>query len=202
MDPTKLPGAYGSAYGPLMDPTELPGVSSSAQEDQEDLSIPRAAINKMIKDTVPSFRVANDARDLITNCCTEFIRLIATEANEICEKDQKKTISPEHVLSALDKSGFAEYRQDAIAVLRDCKEVTAKRRRGSMRLENLGISEEELLRQQQELFARAREAEKTNVESDWIKTQEALMLRHQEESLDAGHNSSEKDNEDDDDDYD
>ena len=49
MDPTKLPGAYGSAYGPLMDPTELPGVSSSAQEDQEDLSIPRAAINKMIK---------------------------------------------------------------------------------------------------------------------------------------------------------
>ena len=71
-----------------------------------------------------------------------------------------------------------------------------------MRLENLGISEEELLRQQQELFARAREAEKTNVESDWIKTQEALMLRHQEESLDAGHNSSEKDNEDDDDDYD
>ena len=32
-----------------MDPAELPGVSSSAQEDTEDLSIPRAAINKMIK---------------------------------------------------------------------------------------------------------------------------------------------------------
>lgn len=183
-----------------MDPAELPGVSSSAQEDTEDLSIPRAAINKMIKDTVPSFRVANDARDLITNCCTEFIRLIATEANEICERDQKKTISPEHVLSALDKSGFSDYQQEAIAVYRDCKEVAAKRRRGSMRLENLGISEEELLRQQQELFARAREAEKTNVESDWVKTQEALMLRHQE-SLDAAQNSSEKDN-DDDDDYD
>merc|ERR1739838_148167 len=186
-----------------MDSVELPGVSAtSPQEDTEDLNIPRAAINKMIKDTVPSFRVANDARDLITNCCTEFIRLIATEANEICEHDQKKTISPEHVLTAMDKVGFADYRQEAIAVYRDCKEVTAKRRRGSMRLENLGISEEELLRQQQELFARAREAEKSTVESDWIKTQEALMLRHQE-SLDAAQNSSEKDNDDDDgDDYD
>ena len=150
---------------------------------------------------MPSFRVANDARDLITNCCTEFIRLIATEANEICERDQKKTISPEHALSAMDKVGFASYRQEAIAVYRDCKEVAAKRRRGSMRLENLGISEEELLRQQQELFARAREAEKTTAESDWIKTQEALMLRHQE-TLENARNSEKDNDEDDDDDYD
>ena len=34
--------------------------------------------------------------------------------------------------------------------------MAAKRRRQSTRLENLGIPEEELLRQQQELFARAR----------------------------------------------
>ena len=35
--------------------------------------------------------------------------------------------------------------------------MAAKRRRQSTRLENLGIPEEELLRQQQELFAKARE---------------------------------------------
>ena len=38
------------------------------------------------------------------------------------------------------------------------KESAAKRRRQSTRLENLGIPEEELLRQQQELFAKARES--------------------------------------------
>jgi hypothetical protein len=38
----------------------------------------------------------------------------------------------------------------------DCKAVAAKRRRQSTRLENLGIPEEELLRQQQELFAKVR----------------------------------------------
>ena len=151
---------------------------------------------------MPSFRVANDARDLITNCCTEFIRLIATEANVICEHDQKKTISPDHVLSAMDKVGFAEYRQEAVAVLRDCKEVAAKRRKGSMRLENLGISEEELLRQQQELFARAREAEKTNLETDWIRTQEALMLRHQQQTDEQRAQEKEGADDDDDDDYD
>ena len=43
-------------------------------------------------------------------------------------------------------------------MLTECKETAAKRRRQSTRLENLGIPEEELLRQQQELFARARES--------------------------------------------
>jgi len=54
----------------------------------------------------------------------------------------------------LDRLGFGDYRADAEAVLRDCKAVAAKRRRQSTRLENLGIPEEELLRQQQELFAK------------------------------------------------
>jgi hypothetical protein len=31
----------------------------------------------------------------------EFILLISSEANEICEKDSKKTILPEHIIGAL-----------------------------------------------------------------------------------------------------
>ncbi|ERE68193.1 protein Dr1-like protein [Cricetulus griseus] len=72
--------------------------SSSGNDD--DLTIPRAAINKMIKETLPNVRVANDARELVVNCCTEFIHLISSEANEICNKSEKKTISPEHVIQA------------------------------------------------------------------------------------------------------
>ena len=41
--------------------------------------------------------------------------------------------------------------------MQECRNEAAKRRRQSTRLENLGIPEEELLRQQQELFAKARE---------------------------------------------
>ena len=69
-----------------------------AEREDDELSIPRAALNKMIKELLPNIRVANDSRDLVLNCCTEFIHLVSSEANEICVKQQKKTISPEHVL--------------------------------------------------------------------------------------------------------
>lgn len=75
----------------------LAAMASSGNDD--DLTIPRAAINKMIKETLPNVRVANDARELVVNCCTEFIHLISSEANEICNKSDKKTISPEHVIN-------------------------------------------------------------------------------------------------------
>ena len=70
----------------------------SDPKEDDDLSIPRAALNKMIKELVPNVRVANDSRELILNCCTEFIHLLSSEANEICNRGHKKTISPEHVL--------------------------------------------------------------------------------------------------------
>lgn len=32
---------------------------------------------------------------------SEFIHMLSTEANEICEAESKKTIAPEHILGAL-----------------------------------------------------------------------------------------------------
>lgn len=53
----------------------------------------------MIKELVPSVRVAFESRELILNCCTEFIHLISSEANEVCNQSNKKTINAEHVLT-------------------------------------------------------------------------------------------------------
>lgn len=128
------------------------------ENPEDDITIPRAAMNKMIKELCPNTRVANDARELILNCSTEFIHLLSSESNEMCNNQLKKTISAEHVLMALDSLGFSDFKKDCEEVLTECKDVAAKRRRQSTRLENLGIPEEELLRQQQELFARARAA--------------------------------------------
>ena len=58
------------------------------------------------------------------------------------------------IILALDKLGFGEYKEEAKAVVQEAKAVAAKKRRASTKLENLGIPEEELLRQQQELFAK------------------------------------------------
>ncbi|XP_014208603.1 protein Dr1 [Copidosoma floridanum] len=147
----------------------------SPTEDDE-LTLPRASMNKMIKEILPHVRVANESRELILNCCTEFIHLLSSEANDICNQQQKKMIMAEHVLQALEKLGFSDYRSEAEAVLRDCKAVAAKRRRQSTRLENLGIPEEELFRQQQELFAKAREEQAVAEQIEWQQMQAVAQM--------------------------
>ncbi|XP_044743298.1 protein Dr1 [Chrysoperla carnea] len=154
--------------------TGVSGAGLGTTEDDE-LTLPRASINKMIKELVPTVRVANEARELILNCCTEFIHLLSSEANDICNQHNKKTINAEHVLQALERLGFGDYQTEAEAVLRDCKAVAAKRRRQSTRLENLGIPEEELLRQQQELFAKAREQQAWAEQQQWQQLQAAAQ---------------------------
>ena len=96
-------------------------MASNADKEDEELTIPRAAMNKLIKELVPDIRVANDTRELILQCGKEFIRVITTHANAICEEQQKKTMSAEHVLSALQKLGFSSYKSEAELVLNDCK---------------------------------------------------------------------------------
>lgn len=76
---------------------------------------------------------------------------------------------------ALEKLGFGDYQAEAEAVLKDCKAVAAKRRRQSTRLENLGIPEEELLRQQQELFAKARQEQAYAEQQQWEQLQAAAQ---------------------------
>lgn len=154
-------------------------MASNTDKEDEELTIPRAAMNKLIKELVPDIRVANDTRELILRCGKEFIRVITTHANAICEEQQKKTMSAEHVLGALQKLGFSNYKSEAELVLNDCK---GKRRRQSTRLEHLGIPEEELLRQQQELFAKARAEQETIEQAEWIKMQEEAIQQQQFES--------------------
>lgn len=45
----------------------------------------------------------------MADCCVEFISLISSEANEIAEKENKKTMGPEHIMAALKELGFPEY---------------------------------------------------------------------------------------------
>ncbi|XP_032241390.1 protein Dr1 [Nematostella vectensis] len=150
----------------------------------DDVTLPRAAVNKMIKEMIPNMRVSNDARELILNCCTEFIHLISSEANDVCNRQMKKTISPDHILLALEGLGFQHYIEDVKSVLAECKTQAANKRRASTKLEHLGIPEEELLRQQQELFQQARlqQAQAEQEEYQQLQQAQALALQQQQQS--------------------
>ncbi|KAJ5377976.1 negative cofactor 2 complex subunit beta [Penicillium cataractarum] len=100
---------------------------------------------------------SKDARDLLMECCVEFITLISSEANDISEKEAKKTIACEHVEKALRDLGFADYIPDVLAVAEEHREQLKSREKKQSKMEQSGLSEEELLRQQQELFRSATE---------------------------------------------
>ena len=59
---------------------------------------------------------AKETRDLLIECCVEFITMLSSEANEIAEKEAKKTIACEHITKALEELGFGEYVPECQAV--------------------------------------------------------------------------------------
>ncbi|KAI9139839.1 histone-fold-containing protein, partial [Paraphysoderma sedebokerense] len=70
---------------------------------------------------------AKETRDLLMDCCVEFIHLISSEANEICEKESKKTIAAEHVISALQSLGFEGFVPEIQEVYREHKQSLKER---------------------------------------------------------------------------
>ena len=112
-------------------------LENSSQQPDDEVSLPRAAVNKMIKEMIPNIRVSNDARELILTCCKEFIHLVSSEANDICNKQLKKTISPDHIIAALGSLGFTQYLEEIKGVHAQFKSQASNKKKGN-RLENLG----------------------------------------------------------------
>lgn len=154
------------------------------ESKEEDLNIPRAAINKFVKDVIPDLRVSNETREVIMRCCNEFIHIVTSRANEICDEQQKKTIANDHVLAVFDRLGWPEYKEVADCVASVCKE---RKKRQSTKLEHTGIPEEELLKQQQELINKAK-LEQAQEQDEWSQMQGLLnrcAATNNSDSIDA-----------------
>ncbi|KAJ7638632.1 histone-fold-containing protein [Roridomyces roridus] len=123
----------------------------------DDLSLPKATVAKMITELLPNDVVcAKETRDLVIECCVEFIHLISSEANEICEQESKKTIAPEHIISALKRLGFDSFTTEVEDVLKEHKQQQKDREKKVSKFEQSGLTPEELLAAQEELFAASR----------------------------------------------
>ncbi|KAJ7095177.1 histone-fold-containing protein [Mycena belliarum] len=133
------------------------GASSGAPPSDEDLSLPKATVAKMITELLPADIVcAKETRDLVIECCVEFIHLISSEANEICEQESKKTIAPEHIIGALKRLGFDSFTTEVEDVLKEHKQQQKDREKKVSKFEQSGLTPEELLAAQEQLFAASR----------------------------------------------
>lgn len=92
----------------------------------DDLSLPKATVQKIVTEILPpsaGIAFSKDARDLLIECCVEFITLISSEANEISEKEAKKTIACDHITKALEQLGFSDYVPAVLEAAQEHKEV-------------------------------------------------------------------------------
>ncbi|CAG5143767.1 histone-fold-containing protein [Alternaria burnsii] len=124
----------------------------------DDLSLPKATVQKIVQDILasePGMTFAKDSRDLLIECCVEFITLISSEANEIAEKDAKKTIACEHVKAALEELDFGDYVPAILEVAQDYKKQQQNREKKQTKIEQSGMTEEQLIAAQEELFKNA-----------------------------------------------
>ncbi|KAH9616900.1 hypothetical protein KSS87_003121, partial [Heliosperma pusillum] len=140
--------------GYKMEPMDIVGKA------KEDASLPKATMTKIIKEMLPGeVRVARDAQDLLIECCV------------VCNREEKRTIAPEHVLKALQPLptlpreelalmvlGFGEYTEEVYAAYEQHKIETMQDgiRTGKWSNSGAEMTEEEAAAEQQRMFAEAR----------------------------------------------
>lgn len=66
-------------------------------DDDNEVGLPQKGLNMIIKDVLPDMRIANESRELLNQCCAEFVKYLSREAQRISSNDQRKTIYHEHV---------------------------------------------------------------------------------------------------------
>ena len=141
-----------------------------------DLSLPKATVQKIISEVLASAPAASSttpttksedkdshltftrpARDLLISCSLEFLRMLSSEANEISEKESKKTISIDHIETALTELGFGSYIPGCREVVSEWQETQKKRTGRGERMRDFGgmrdkMTDEELAKMQAELL--------------------------------------------------
>eukprot|EP00793_Prasinoderma_coloniale_P000920 PRCOL_00007010-RA len=130
----------------------------------DDVNIPKASLEKVLKENLGGgVRVAGDAKDALIAVCGEFVALLTAQANELCEAQKKGKgagkISPAHVLEALEELGLSSLIEPVKALDAATRESVEDRLATKRKRKQAGageMTEEEAMRLQQELFAKAR----------------------------------------------
>ncbi|EPR79494.1 TATA-binding protein-associated phosphoprotein [Spraguea lophii 42_110] len=123
---------------------------------EEDLKLPKATVDKIIMDSADRRVVSRDAKALIMELALEFIHLITAEANIACEKSKRKTITYEHILTALINYDYGEYVDKCTDVYNEYNNISKKMPSKQDKFKDSGLSMEELHEKQLKLFEDAR----------------------------------------------
>jgi nuclear transcription Y subunit beta len=77
---------------------------------EQDRLMPIANVIRIMRRVLPAHaKISDDSKETIQECVSEYISFITGEANERCQREQRKTITAEDVLWAMSRLGFDDY---------------------------------------------------------------------------------------------
>ncbi|KAF7683208.1 Nuclear transcription factor Y subunit B-8 [Astathelohania contejeani] len=75
-----------------------------------DRLLPIANISKIMKHPIPKMaKVARDAKELMQKSASEFICIVTCMAKQICESENRKTLTGDDLIRAMDQLGMNFY---------------------------------------------------------------------------------------------
>ncbi|KAI5330720.1 hypothetical protein L3X38_020846 [Prunus dulcis] len=99
---------------------------------EQDRFMPIANVIRIMRKILPPHaKISDDAKETIQECVSEYISFITGEANERCQREQRKTITAEDVLWAMSKLGFDDYIEPLTLYLHRYREMEGERGSGS-----------------------------------------------------------------------
>ncbi|VYS46845.1 unnamed protein product [Arabidopsis thaliana] len=95
---------------------------------EQDQYMPIANVIRIMRKTLPSHaKISDDAKETIQECVSEYISFVTGEANERCQREQRKTITAEDILWAMSKLGFDNYVDPLTVFINRYREIETDR---------------------------------------------------------------------------
>ncbi|XP_061363901.1 nuclear transcription factor Y subunit B-9-like [Gastrolobium bilobum] len=91
---------------------------------EQDQYMPIANVIRIMRRILPSHaKISDDAKETIQECVSEYISFITSEANERCQREQRKTVTADDLLWAMGKLGFDDYVHPLILYLHRYRDI-------------------------------------------------------------------------------
>lgn len=76
----------------------------------QDYYVPTANITRVMRRVLPpQAKITDDAKETVQQCVTEYINMVTNEANDRCHREERKTITADDILWAIERLGFDNY---------------------------------------------------------------------------------------------
>ncbi|TQE08632.1 hypothetical protein C1H46_005724 [Malus baccata] len=106
--PSQTPATLPNSAGNSDNNTEQKAPQCLVRE--QDRYMPIANVIRIMRKILPPHaKISDDAKETMQECVSEYIAFITGEANERCQREQRKTVTAEDVLWAMGKLGFDNY---------------------------------------------------------------------------------------------